>query len=95
MKTTSHLLALPLSLLAVGIAHAAEQDDPIVVEPMVIKGDVLGKASAPEVLTYSGSRSVVDEQDLKKGSVRGLDESRSGRIQALSDGIPGARSRSA
>lgn len=117
MKTTSHLLALPLSLLAVGIAHAAEQDDPIVVEPMVIKGDVLGKASAPEVLTYSGSRSVVDEQDLKKGSVRGLDdalqrvpgvkifdetgtgalpqisvrglyESRSGRIQALSDGIP-------
>ena len=116
MKTTSHLFALPLSLLAVGIAHAAEQDV-IVVEPMVIKGDVLGKASAPEVLTYSGSRSVVDEQDLKKGSVRGLDdalqrvpgvkifdetgtgalpqisvrglyESRSGRIQALSDGIP-------
>ncbi|HCF2340654.1 TonB-dependent siderophore receptor [Pseudomonas paraeruginosa] len=116
MKTTIPLLALPFSLLALGIANAAEEED-AALDPMVIKGDVLGKASDPEVLTYSGSRSVVDAQDLSKGSVRGLDdalqrvpgvkifdetgtgalpqisvrglyESRSGRIQALSDGVP-------
>lgn len=84
---------------------------------MTIQGDVLGAASDQEVRTYAGSRSVVDASDLKKASVRGLDdalqrvpgikifdetgtgalpqisvrglyESRSGRIQALSDGIP-------
>ena len=84
---------------------------------MTIQGDVLGAASDQDVRTYAGSRSVVDSSDLKKASVRGLDdalqrvpgikifdetgtgalpqisvrglyESRSGRIQALSDGIP-------
>lgn len=85
--------------------------------PLVIKGDVLGGASDPDVLSYSGSRSMVQQHDLKKASVRGVDdalqrvpgvkifdetgtgalpqisvrglyESRSGRIQALSDGVP-------
>ena len=84
---------------------------------MMIQGDVLGTASDQEVRTYAGSRSVVDSSELKKASVRGVDdalqrvpgikifdetgtgalpqisvrglyESRSGRIQALSDGIP-------
>ncbi|HEF4762671.1 TPA: TonB-dependent siderophore receptor [Pseudomonas putida] len=84
---------------------------------MVIRGDVLGGATDPEILTYAGSRSMVKEADLHKASVRGVDdalqrvpsvkifdetgtgalpqisvrglyESRSGRVQALSDGIP-------
>ncbi|QXI30807.1 TonB-dependent siderophore receptor [Pseudomonas vanderleydeniana] len=87
------------------------------IAPMVIKGDVLGSASDPEVLTYAGSRTVVGADNLNKASVRGVDdalqrvpgvkifdetgtgalpqiavrglyESRSGRLQALSDGIP-------
>jgi Fe(3+) dicitrate transport protein len=90
---------------------------PTDIAPMVIRGDVLGNASNPEVLSYSGSRSVIDAADLQKASTRGVDEalqhvpgvkifdetgtgalpqiavrglyeSRSGRIQALSDGIP-------
>ncbi|WP_141232920.1 TonB-dependent receptor [Pseudomonas sp. Irchel 3A7] len=87
------------------------------IAPMVIRGDVLGGATDPEVLSYAGSRSMVKEADLHKASVRGVDdalqrvpsvkifdetgtgalpqisvrglyESRSGRVQALSDGIP-------
>lgn len=87
------------------------------IAPMVIRGDVLGGATDPEILIYPGSRSMVKEADLHKASVRGVDdalqrvpsvkifdetgtgalpqisvrglyESRSGRVQALSDGIP-------
>ncbi|VVP92283.1 Fe(3+) dicitrate transport protein FecA [Pseudomonas fluorescens] len=87
------------------------------IAPMVIRGDVLGSATDPEVLAYPGSRSMVKDADLQKASVRGVDdalqrvpgvkifdetgtgalpqisvrglyESRSGRVQALSDGIP-------
>lgn len=120
MKTTNCLFAFPFSLLSLSICQTALADDPPAdysLAPMVIKGDVLGTASDPEVRTYSGSRSVIDAADLRKGSVRGIDdalqrvpgvkifdetgtgalpqisvrglyESRSGRIQALSDGIP-------
>ncbi|MGV8863141.1 MAG: TonB-dependent receptor family protein [Pseudomonas sp.] len=120
MKTTNYLFAFPFSLLSLSICQTVLADDPPAdysLAPMVIKGDVLGTASDPEVRTYSGSRSVIDAADLRKGSVRGIDdalqrvpgvkifdetgtgalpqisvrglyESRSGRIQALSDGIP-------
>ncbi len=121
MKTTTYL-HFSLSLITLGICHAAlaaEQPPVSSLElaPMTIQGDVLGAASDQDVRTYAGSRSVVDSSDLKKASVRGLDdalqrvpgikifdetgtgalpqisvrglyESRSGRIQALSDGIP-------
>ncbi|MGS0736680.1 TonB-dependent receptor family protein [Pseudomonas sp. GG8] len=120
MKTTNYLFAFPFSLLSLSICQTVLANDPPAdysLAPMVIKGDVLGTASDPEVRTYSGSRSVIDAADLRKGSVRGIDdalqrvpgvkifdetgtgalpqisvrglyESRSGRIQALSDGIP-------
>ncbi|MEB0091248.1 TonB-dependent siderophore receptor [Pseudomonas sp. CCI4.2] len=120
MKTTNCLFAFPFSLISLSvcqIALADEQNAEISLAPITIKGDVLGTASDPEVRTYSGSRSVIDAADLRKGSVRGIDdalqrvpgikifdetgtgalpqisvrglyESRSGRIQALSDGIP-------
>ena len=120
MKTTNCLFAFPLTLISLSacqIAFADEQNTNISLAPITIKGDVLGTASDPEVRTYSGSRSVIDAADLRKGSVRGIDdalqrvpgikifdetgtgalpqisvrglyESRSGRIQALSDGIP-------
>lgn len=118
--TTHRLLTLPLSLLTLAIAHSAiaeERTQQATLAPMVIKGDVLGTASDAEVRSYPGSRSVVSAEDLRKASVRGLDdalqrvpgvkvfdetgtgalpqisvrglyESRSGRVQALSDGIP-------
>lgn len=120
MNSTVRLFSLPFSLLALAIsqaAGAAEASPQKVLAPMVIKGDVLGKASAEEVRSYAGSRSLVDSEDLSKASVRGLDdalqrvpgikvfdetgtgalpqisvrglyESRSGRAQVLSDGIP-------
>ncbi|NWA08623.1 TonB-dependent siderophore receptor [Pseudomonas gingeri] len=98
-------------------APAAKPAEVSYIAPMVIKGDVLGSASDPQVLTYAGSRTVVGADSLDKASVRGVDdalqrvpgvkifdetgtgalpqiavrglyESRSGRIQALSDGIP-------
>ena len=118
-KTTLHF---SLSLITLGICHAAMAADPppassVELAPMTIQGDVLGAASNEEVRTYAGSRSVIDSSDLSKASTRGLDdalqrvpgikifdetgtgalpqisvrglyESRSGRIQALSDGIP-------
>ncbi|KAB0491679.1 TonB-dependent receptor family protein [Pseudomonas psychrophila] len=121
MKTTTYL-HFSLSLITLGICHAAlaAEHPPVSsleLAPMTIQGDVLGAASDQDVRTYAGSRSVVDSSDLKKASVRGLDdalqrvpgikifdetgtgalpqisvrglyESRSGRIQALSDGIP-------
>ncbi|AGI23267.1 ferric vibrioferrin receptor [Pseudomonas sp. ATCC 13867] len=94
-----------------------QAEAPAPLAPMVITGDVLGNASAPEVISYAGSRTLVDSAQLQKPSVRGVDdalqrvpgvkifdetgtgalpqiavrglyESRSGRIQALSDGIP-------
>jgi Fe(3+) dicitrate transport protein len=118
--TPNRSLTLPLSLLTLAIAHSAlaeERAEQATLAPMVIKGDVLGSASDAEVLSYPGSRSVVSSEDLRKASVRGLDdalqrvpgvkvfdetgtgalpqlsvrglyESRSGRVQALSDGIP-------
>ncbi|MDB5981273.1 MAG: ferric vibrioferrin receptor, partial [Pseudomonas sp.] len=120
MKTTNYLFAFPLGLISLSACQLALADDQkadISLAPTMITGDVLGTASAPEVRTYAGSRSVIDAADLKKGSVRGIDdalqrvpgikifdetgtgalpqisvrglyESRSGRIQALSDGIP-------
>ena len=124
MKTTTTALHFSLSLITLGICHSAMAADKpaapassVELAPMTIQGDVLGAASDQEVRTYAGSRSVVDASDLKKASVRGLDdalqrvpgikifdetgtgalpqisvrglyESRSGRIQALSDGIP-------
>lgn len=120
MNNSVRLFSLPFSLLALAIsqaAGAAEASPQKVLAPMVIKGDVLGKASAEEVRSYPGSRSLVDSEDLSKASVRGLDdalqrvpgikvfdetgtgalpqisvrglyESRSGRAQVLSDGIP-------
>ena len=124
MKTTTTALHFSLSLITLGICHSAMATDKpaapassLELAPMTIQGDVLGAASDQEVRTYAGSRSVVDASDLKKASVRGLDdalqrvpgikifdetgtgalpqisvrglyESRSGRIQALSDGIP-------
>ena len=120
MNNHARLFALPLSLLALAISHAAHAEEASqqkVLAPMVIKGDVLGSASDEEVRTYPGSRSVVDSEELSKASVRGLDdalqrvpgfkifdetgtgalpqisvrgltESRSGRVQALADGIP-------
>lgn len=120
MNNTARLYSLPLSLLSLAIAHSAHAEqprEPTTLTPMVIKGDVLGDASDEEVLTYAGSRSVIDSEDLGKASVRGLDdalqrvpgikvfdetgtgalpqisvrglyESRSGRVQVLSDGIP-------
>ncbi|HEX5844330.1 MAG TPA: TonB-dependent receptor, partial [Pseudomonas sp.] len=120
MNSTVRLFSLPFSLLALAIsqaAGAAEASPQKVLAPMVIKGDVLGKASAEEVRSYAGSRSLVDSEDLSKASVRGLDdalqrvpgikvfdetgtgalpqisvrglyESRSGRAQVLSDGVP-------
>ncbi len=120
-------IGLSLSLLALAIAQTASaaqdtrasesQDKPAHLAPLVIQGDVLGQASDEEVRTYAGSRSVVEAEDLRKASVRGLDdalqrvpgvkifdetgtgvlpqlsvrglyESRSGRVQALADGIP-------
>ncbi|MGE4407315.1 TonB-dependent receptor family protein [Pseudomonas sp.] len=126
-KKHPHQLGLSLSLLALAIAQTAiaaqdtrttePQDEHVQLAPLVIKGDVLGQASDEEVRTYAGSRSVVEAEDLKKASVRGLDdalqrvpgvkifdetgtgvlpqlsvrglyESRSGRVQALADGIP-------
>lgn len=120
-------IGLSLSLLALAIAQTASaaqdtrasesQDKPAHLAPLVIQGDVLGQASDEEVRTYAGSRSVVEAEDLRKASVRGLDdalqrvpgvkifdetgtgvlpqlsvrglyESRSGRVQALVDGIP-------
>lgn len=91
--------------------------EPVALGTMVIKGDVLGSATDPEVRTYAGSRTVIGNEQLQKASVRGVDEalqrvpgvkvfdetgtgalpqiavrglyeSRSGRVQALSDGIP-------
>ena len=128
MKTTTNSLHFSLSLITLGICHGAvAADQPVDLStrpasnmelaPMMIQGDVLGTASDQEVRTYAGSRSVVDSSELKKASVRGVDdalqrvpgikifdetgtgalpqisvrglyESRSGRIQALSDGIP-------
>lgn len=120
MKTTNYLFAFPLGLISLSVCQWALADDQkadISLAPTTITGDVLGTASAPEVRTYAGSRSVIDAADLKKGSVRSIDdalqrvpgikifdetgtgalpqisvrglyESRSGRIQALSDGIP-------
>ncbi|WP_017903913.1 TonB-dependent siderophore receptor [Pseudomonas asplenii] len=98
-------------------AAAGKPTETAYIAPMVIKGDVLGSASDPEVLTYAGSRTVVGSDNLNKASVRGVDdalqrvpgvkifdetgtgalpqiavrglyESRSGRLQALSDGVP-------
>ncbi|TWC31338.1 Fe(3+) dicitrate transport protein [Pseudomonas sp. SJZ079] len=118
--TPNRSLTIPLSLLTLAIAHSAiaeERAQQATLAPMVIKGDVLGTASDAEVRSYPGSRSVVSAEDLRKASVRGLDdalqrvpgvkvfdetgtgalpqisvrglyESRSGRVQALSDGIP-------
>jgi len=120
MNNSTRLFSLPLSLLALAIGNAAcaeEASQQKVLAPTVIKGDVLGKASAEEVRSYAGSRSLIDSSDLKQASVRGLDdalqkvpgvkifdetgtgalpqlavrglyESRSGRVQVLSDGIP-------
>ncbi len=116
------------SLLALAVAQATiaaegtdspepPQNKDAQLAPMVIQGDVLGTASDAEVRRYAGSRSLVEAEDLKKASVRGLDdalqrvpgvkifdetgtgvlpqlsvrglyESRSGRVQALADGIP-------
>lgn len=117
-----------LSLLTLALAQAAAaaedvkdeektKEEKLSLASQVIKGDVLGHGSDEEVRTYAGSRSVVKSEDLKKASVRGLDdalqrvpgvkvfdetgtgvlpqisvrglyESRSGRVQVLSDGIP-------
>nr|WP_298143132.1 TonB-dependent siderophore receptor [uncultured Pseudomonas sp.] len=120
MTPTARLISVPLSLLSLTIAHCAfaeARKEQATLTPMVIKGDVLGSASDKEVLSYAGSRSVVDSEELSKASVRGLDdalqrvpgikvfdetgtgalpqisvrglyESRSGRAQVLSDGIP-------
>lgn len=120
MNNTVRLFSLPFSLLALAISHAVHAEEAHqqkVLAPMVIKGDVLGRASDEDVRTYPGSRSVVDSEELSKASVRGLDdalqrvpgikvfdetgtgalpqisvrgltESRSGRVQVLSDGIP-------
>ncbi|MCQ4325232.1 TonB-dependent siderophore receptor [Stutzerimonas stutzeri] len=127
MRKYPSQIGLSLSLLALAIAQTASaaqdtrasesQDKPAHLAPLVIQGDVLGQASDEEVRTYAGSRSVVEAEDLRKASVRGLDdalqrvpgvkifdetgtgvlpqlsvrglyESRSGRVQALVDGIP-------
>lgn len=128
MIRTTRRISVTASLLAIAIAQAAQaneaddnhqktQEGPLSLAPLVIQGDVLGSASDEEVRTYAGSRSVVAAEELKKASVRGLDdalqrvpgmkvldetgtgvlpqlsvrglsESRSGRVQALSDGIP-------
>ena len=117
MKKIIYLSALPLGLLSLAVMQAASAADETVLAPVEIKGDVLGSTSDEDVRTFAGSRSVISSQDLKKPSVRGLDdalqrvpgikifdetgtgalpqisvrglyESRSGRIQALSDGIP-------
>jgi hypothetical protein len=77
MKTTNCLFAFPLTLISLSacqIAFADEQNTNISLAPITIKGDVLGTASDPEVRTYSGSRSVIDAADLRKGSVRGIDD---------------------
>jgi Fe(3+) dicitrate transport protein len=120
MKTTNYLFAFPLGLISLSACQLVLADDQkadISLAPTMITGDVLGTASDPEIRSYAGSRSVIDAADLKKGSVRGIDdalqrvpgikifdetgtgalpqisvrglyESRSGRIQALCDGIP-------
>jgi len=121
MIRKSRELCFSVGLLAAAVAQASlaqeSVDKKLTLDSMVIKGDVLGTASDEEVLTYPGSRSVVDAQALEKASTRGLDdalqrvpgvkifdetgtgvlpqlsvrglyESRSGRVQALSDGIP-------
>jgi Fe(3+) dicitrate transport protein len=121
MIRKSRELCFSVGLLAAAVAQASlaqeSVDKKLTLDSMVIKGDVLGTASDEEVLTYPGSRSVIDAQALDKASTRGLDdalqrvpgvkifdetgtgvlpqlsvrglyESRSGRVQALSDGIP-------
>lgn len=121
MIRKSRELCFSLGLLAAAVAQASLAEEStekkIALDPMTIKGDVLGTASNEEVLTYAGSRSVVDAQALDQASTRGLDdalqrvpgirifdetgtgvlpqlsvrglyESRSGRVQVLSDGIP-------
>ena len=81
MKTTTTALHFSLSLITLGICHSAMAADKpaapassVELAPMTIQGDVLGAASDQEVRTYAGSRSVVDASDLKKASVRGLDD---------------------
>ncbi|MCY1263542.1 Fe(3+) dicitrate transport protein FecA [compost metagenome] len=110
-------LGFQLSDGNVSVFASESGDDVSALAPLVIKGDVLASSSEETLRTYAGSRSVVTEANLKKGSVRGVDdalqrvpsvkifdetgtgalpqisvrglyESRSGRIQALSDGIP-------
>ena len=121
MIRKSRELCFSVGLLAAAVAQATlaqeSVDKKLTLDSMVIKGDVLGTASDEEVLTYPGSRSVVDAEALDSASTRGLDdalqrvpgvkifdetgtgvlpqlsvrglyESRSGRVQALSDGIP-------
>ena len=48
--------------------------EPVALGTMVIKGDVLGSATDPEVRTYAGSRTVIGNEQLQKASVRGVDE---------------------
>ncbi|MGH8353273.1 MAG: TonB-dependent receptor family protein [Pseudomonas sp.] len=77
MNNSPRLFSLPLGLLALAIGHAAcaeEASHQQVLAPTLIKGDVLGKASAEEVRRYAGSRSLIDASDLKQASVRGLDD---------------------
>lgn len=128
MRKTTHQLGISISLLALAITQAAlaaestnaaadSKGQPLSLAPFVIEGDVLGQGTDEEVRTYAGSRSAVNTEDLKKASVRGLDdalqrvpgvkifdetgtgvlpqisvrglyESRSGRVQALADGVP-------
>lgn len=121
MIRKSRELCFSLGLLAAAVAQASlaqeTVDKKLTLDSMIIKGDVLGTASDEEVLTYPGSRSVVDAEALENASTRGLDdalqrvpgvkifdetgtgvlpqlsvrglyESRSGRVQVLSDGIP-------
>jgi len=91
MKTTNYLFAFPFSLLSLSICQTVLADDPPAdysLAPMVIKGDVLGTASDPEVRTYSGSRSVIEAADLRSArSIREPERTYSGLVRWYSSGV--------
>ena len=111
-------LAIGCALLG-GHAYAADdqQTNARKLDPVVVKGTVLGDSSKAAVAHYAGSRQVIGSDELAQGAnrsiddalqhvpgikifdetgtgvlpqimLRGLYESRSGRVQVLEDGIP-------
>jgi Fe(3+) dicitrate transport protein len=73
--TATSILTLAASLAATSPALAQQEPaEPVVLEPIEVEADWLGSPTPEQVRTYSGARTIVDEEDLHERGALNIED---------------------